>query len=98
MESCCDGALYPLGLEPLEGPVGLQLCSHLCDREAGWGGELPDVVLMFQAVSQPLTASHVPHVHVLLGWGCCGCLGALSGCLCMPMQTLITVPGCVWYH
>lgn len=98
MENCSDGALYPLGLEPLERPVGFQLCSHLSDREAVWGRVLPDVVLMFQAVSQPLTASHVPRVHVLLGWGCCGWFGALFGYLCMPMQTVIMLPGCVWYH
>lgn len=62
MENCCDGALYPLGLEPLERPVGLELCSHLSDKEAGWGRVLPDVVVMFQAVPQSLIPSHVPHV------------------------------------
>lgn len=57
MENCCDVALYPLGLEPLERPVGLRLCSHLSDKEAGSEGVLPDVVFVFQAVSQSLTPS-----------------------------------------
>lgn len=80
MENCCDGALYPLGLEPLERPVGLQLCSHLFDKEAGWGRVLPDVVVMFQAVPQSLIPlSCATCAHVLLDWGCCGCVLALSG-------------------
>lgn len=65
MENHCDVALYPLGLEPFERPVGSGLCSHLSDKEAGWGRVLPDVVLMFQAMSQSLIPSRHMCTHFL---------------------------------
>lgn len=65
MENCCDVVLYPLGLEPFERPVGLQLSSHLSDKEADWGGVLPDVGFMFQTVSQSLIPP-ATHAHSIL--------------------------------
>lgn len=51
-----------LALNLLERPVGSQPCSHLSDKEAGWGRVLPDVVVMFQAVPQSLIPSLEPRV------------------------------------
>jgi len=63
MENCCDVALYPLGLEPFERPMGLRLSSHLSDKEADSGRVLPDVMFIFQTVSQslipPATCAHI---------------------------------------
>lgn len=61
MENCCDVALYPLGLEPFERPVGLKLSSHLSDKEADLGRVFPDVMFMFQTVT--ITYSPLPHAH-----------------------------------
>lgn len=65
MENCCDVALYPLGPEPFERPMCLQLSSHLSDKETDWGRVLPNVVLMFQTVT--ITYSPSPHMHTFLG-------------------------------
>ena len=69
MENCCDVALYPLGLEPFERPVGLQLSSHLSDKDADSGRVLPDVMFMFQTVSQSLT-SLATSTHTFLLFFC----------------------------
>lgn len=65
MENCCDVALYPLGLEPFERPVGLQLSSHLSDKEADSGRVLPDVMFIcFRLCHNHLLP--LPQAHTLL--------------------------------
>lgn len=84
MENCCDVALYPLGLEPFERPVGLQLSSHLSDKEADSGRVLPDVRFMFQTVSQSLIPpATCTHIFLVV----CGFFLTLSGYHCIHMET-----------
>lgn len=92
MENCCDVALYPLGLEPFERPMGLQLSSHLSDKEAGLGRVLPDVMFAFQPLIPPL------HMHTqIFGFGFFSfkyCLGIIA----LTWKQLTMLAGCVSYH
>lgn len=84
MENCCDVALYPLGLEPFERPVGLKLSSHLSDKEADSGRVLPDVTFMFQTVSQPLIP---PATRAYIFFSCLWVFLTLSGYHCIHRET-----------